>query len=201
MKKALRIMLPLVALILVAGFLFNCAQPESSARHKLDNLLGEPSEHMPPPAASEEAPASPDWFNKPNFLGFTMPEAVNVQETGSAYVLRVPIANPGDADQVQVNVSSSRIEVSGQTGSKHGNSSSSSSFFQSFTTSQAVLPNKMTKKVEKKGEQNQLVITIPKDPQAPHAAKALPATPLPDLQSPQEDLESTPLDDEPHKVI
>jgi HSP20 family molecular chaperone IbpA len=197
MKNPLRIVLPLIALILVAGFLFNCAQPESSARQKLDNLLGDAREQMPP-STSEEAPALPDWFRNPNFLGFSVPEAVNVQETANAYVLRIPIANPGDADQVQVNVSPSRIEVSGQTGSKHGNSSSSSSFFQSFATSQTVLPDKMTKKVEKAGEQNRLVVTIPKDPQA--SAKSLPATPLPNLQTPQ-DPESAPLDDEPHKVI
>lgn len=199
MKRPLRIVLPLIALILVAGFISGCAQPESPARQKLDNLLGQTPEQSPP--SVETAPVAPDWFNKPNFLGFPIPEAVNVQEMANAYILRIPVASPGDADQVKINVSPSRIEVSGQTGSKHGNSSSSSSFFQSFTTSQPVLPNKMTKNVEKKGEQSQLVITIPKDPQASRSAKSLPATPLPDLQTSPEGLESTPMDGEPHKVI
>jgi hypothetical protein len=206
MKNAMRIMLTLAALILMTGLLaLNWTHHESSARQKLDNLLGKTPEPLP---LAEEAQALPDWFDKPNLFGFSLPKTgVRVQETAEAYILRVPVATPGDADQVQVNVSPGRIEVSGQTGSQHGNMRSSSSFFQSFTTSQPVLPQKMSKKVEKNGEQNELVITIPKSGQAnkmePQATSPAPPDLSPSRERQlQEELErDNPFDDQPHQVI
>lgn len=210
MNSTLRMMLTLTALILIAG-LQGCSwtRHESSARQKLDNLLGQAPESVPlaPIPQAEEAQRLPDWFGKPSLFGLPMPKAgVNVQETAEAYILRVPVATPGDADQVQVNVTPDRVEVSGQTGSQQGNLRSSSSFIQSFTTSQPVVPQKMSRKIEKVGEQNELVITIPKSgaskagPQA--ASPALPDMPATKQRQLQEELEqASPFDDQPHQVI
>lgn len=161
MKKPMRTLLTLAALVLMVALLsFNWMRHESSARQKLDSLLGQTSEPLP---QIQDAQAFPDWFNDSSPFGFPMPKSgVEIQETPQAYILHISIADPKDADQVQVNVSPNRIEVSGQTGSKQGNMQSTSSFFQSFSTSQPVIPEKMSRKIEKNGSQDQLVITIPK---------------------------------------
>lgn len=179
-----------------------CVVQESPARHKLDQMLGQASEQ----------PSESDWPGlqmpqMPNLLDMAMLQAVDVQETAKAYVLRIPLASAKDADQVQVNVSPNRIEVSGQTGSKHGAAAMTSSFMQSFTTSQTVIPSQMSRKIEKQGDKDTLVVTIPKDahaplnPEQPVLPKAQTSEPLPNVPMDGDASEDLPLNDGSHRVI
>ncbi len=178
-------------ILLASSLAFNLRQSvgQMAAREKLDNLLGQDNpEDSPPVVAPEdqnpfEAPqASPNQpGNQPenmengqlepptitggSFFGLPMPlsgTGVDVQELADKYVLRIPLTDPQDASSVKLNVSPHRIEVSGQTGSKENGATVNSSFMQSFTTSQEVNPDRISRHTEKHGENTELVVTIPK---------------------------------------
>jgi len=206
---------------------------EMAARQKLDNVLGPNDENLPgpdinpfakdfsphepvsPPAAktpSENGPILPGFPNipglatLPNPLGGMLDNGVDVKESAEAYVIKVPINNPDDARNVKVNVETHHIEVSGQTGHQENGASFSSSFMQSFSTSQALLPEKMTQKTEKKGNRTELVITIPKKERSqpnrqtpPATAQPAPADDTPD-SSPDEN-NNLPIQESEHRVI
>lgn len=150
---------------------------EVSARHKLDEILGPKTGNLFP----DNSPALPDpsmpdmnlpeppalgQLDAPNsFFGFNIPmpkSGVEVKETPQAYELRIPLADPENESSIKLNVDPHRIEVAGQTGSKSGGAQITSSFMQSFSTSSEVLPDKISRKTEKKGDNTELVITIPK---------------------------------------
>jgi hypothetical protein len=182
-----------------------------AARQKLDNLLGQADEQPLPPVSPfipDERPAplaSAPPPEPPGFLGLPIPNpmsmsgipdsGVEVQESPTGYVLRIPLTNPAEARNVKVNVSANHIEVSGKIGRQEQGVSFTSSFVQSFSTSQPVLPNKVTQKTEKNGAKTELVIRIPKQstgssniaPQPPPAPQA-PAAP----QAPQENMPDDP---------
>lgn len=180
-----------------------------AARQKLDNMLGQADDETlsnngsPFPAypAPNNGPAPNNNINpQPNqspsqsqgFMGLPIPNpmtsmgdsGVQVQESPEDYVLQIPLVNPADAQNVKVNVTAHHIEVSGNIGRREQNVTFTSSFLESFSTSQTVLPEKMTKKTEKVGTQSILVITVPKKhtnqpnlappppPEAPIAPKA-----------------------------
>jgi hypothetical protein len=179
MSKRRNILLGLLAgLILIPVLLlvvFHHATDESAvAREKLDQVLGqgqpslphlEDSMPSPPPDATLPPPSTLPDNNGGTFFGLPLPlpqTGVKVEETPDSYVLRIPLADPKDASSVKLNVTPNRIEVSGQTGSKADGASITSSFMQSFTTSQEVLPGQVTRRTEQNGEDTEMVITIPK---------------------------------------
>ena len=197
----------------VALFIFvQHNETESVARQKLDSLLGQADETIPDqtepfipyprPQTHPNPPGNAQPQQEPGFLGLPIPSlmqgmadsSVNVQESPTQYVLRIPLINPADAKNVKVDVSPNRIEISGKIGRQDQGASYTSSFMQSFSTSQTVLPEKMTQKTEKTGDKTELVITIPKKPgaqpnynppptpEAPIAPQA-PESPLPDEES------------------
>jgi len=154
---------------------------EMAAREKLDSLLGQADETLPdetgPFTPYPSAPPAPSTGNStqnpPGFMGLPIPNpmpggmpdsGVSVEESPQAYVIHVPLVNPADAHNVKVNVTPHHIEVSGNIGRREQNVTFSSSFVQSFSTSQTVLPEKMTQKTVKIGTQTELVITVPKKP-------------------------------------
>lgn len=161
---------------------------DMAARQKLDNVLGQAEESSPEtsPFTPYEPPAPPAPSTTPSappgFPGFPltnptagMPDSgVDVQEYPTEYVLRIPLTNPADARNVKVNVTPHHIEVSGKIGRREQGVSFTSSFVQSFSTSQTVLPNKVTQKTEKNGAKTDLVITIPKAHGGPSNAAPLP---------------------------
>jgi HSP20 family molecular chaperone IbpA len=193
MKFPVRTVLTLAALILIGMLCCRWLLPESSARQKLDALLGQELE------LSAEPSMSPDWPSDfGSLFNFSFPSAsVDVQETAQAYVIRVPLAEPGDADRVQVNVTPGRVEISGQSGGRTDAGISTSSFFQSFTV-KPVLPEKMTKTVEKQGSENVLVITIPKRSQV--TGQRDEAVPYEEDSRPG-DFAPSPFDGQQHHVI
>ncbi len=176
---------------------------ETAARHKLDNLLSQSS--APP---SVFIPQPPEPRRLPDFsrlFGLGLPETgVKVEETATSYVLRVPLADPNDATQVQLDVTPNRIAISGQTGRRDNGLSVTSSFMQSFATSQEVLPDQISRATEKSGEQTELVITIPKKadatPSAKTPSKSETETPTPSPELPPQ-LPKELLDNRPHRVI
>lgn len=167
-------------LILIAGLIglltaatllyfgFHDAPRELAARRHLNDLLGQANANEPEQEPGQEPEGFPAFPSLPPgndnlFFGLPMPTTeVDVEETASSYVLRVPLASPEDSDSVKLNVNPHRIEVSGQTGSKEGSSSMTSSFMQSFSTSQEVLPDQVQRSTEQNGDRTELVITIPK---------------------------------------
>lgn len=150
---------------------------DTAARHKLDRLLGQTEDAWPDldPAQQSDPQQSQQPEQEPStglpslqggsFFGMPMPlsgAGVDVQELADKYVLRIPLADPQDASSVKLNVDPHRIEVSGQTGSKRDGTTVSSSFLQTFSTSQEVLPDRVSRKTEQNGSDTELVITIPK---------------------------------------
>jgi|GEM_PF-3000118 len=182
----------LAGFILLASLLaFNLHQSigQTAAREKLDSLLGQDNPEDSPPIATPEtqnpfeppqaSPNPPDTqsgnlengqpelpgITGGSFFGMPMPlsgAGVDVQELADKYVLRIPLADPQDASSIKLNVSPHHIEVSGQTGSKENGATVNSSFMQSFTTSQEVNPDRISRHTEKNGENTELVVTIPK---------------------------------------
>ncbi|MCE3233842.1 MAG: hypothetical protein K0Q50_22 [Vampirovibrio sp.] len=229
MNKQKKILLSALAGVLLLAFLFG-ANPfqspgESAARQKLDHLLGQADESLPnldseqqaeqqsqPP--EQEPSAGLPGLQGGSFFGMPMPlsgAGVDVQELSDKYVLRVPLADPQDASSVKLNVSPHRIEISGQTGSKRDGASITSSFMQSFSTSQEVVPDRISKRTEQNGDEAELVITIPKKRNAP-ADEEIPGLNGPDSAGNQNELPSdentiprdpnaNPLDGVENKVI
>ncbi len=180
----------LILVLSLTGFLvltalmylkFDAVSEETETRQKLNELLGEEqpldrSNDAPElaPLKSESAPATeaepqaikPEaGLPSPSDLlfGFPTPQSdVGVEETSANYVIRVPLASEADSSSVKLNVTPHQIEISGQTGSQENGKSVQSSFMQTFTTSQEVLPDQVHRLTEKHGEQTELVITIPK---------------------------------------
>jgi hypothetical protein len=185
---------------------------ELAARDKLDSLLGQADETLPadnipftpyPSAPAAPAPSTPpsgsgtpNGSSQPPGAGLGLPilnpfaggipdSGVDVQESPTAYVLRIPLLNAEDAHNVKANVTPHHIEISGNIGRREQNATYTSSFVQSFSTSQTVLPEKMTQKTVKSGDKTELVITIPKkqsgqpslSPSAPPPAPAAPTAP------------------------
>jgi len=216
----------LLALTVALFLLVQHHESESAARQKLDTLLGQADETLPDQTdpfvpypkthPNSQAPANPQIGSSPapqsqGFLGLPIPNpmesmpdsGVNVQESPTEYVLRIPLVNPADAKNVKVDVSPHRIEVSGKVGRQEQGVSFTSSFMQSFSTSQVVLPDKMTQKTVKVGDKTELVITIPKKPggqpnlNPPPAPEAPLAPQAPDESLPDDN--STPSGE--HRVI
>ncbi len=190
-KAALLFFAGLLTLVLWSLLGLSNHTEETAARQKLDNLLGQadtlpfaengPSERIPLDAPNEnpnETPNTTDPLGSnplasapPGFLGLPIPNplagnvpdsGVDVQEYAANYVLRIPLTDPADARNVKVNVTPHHIEVSGKIGRREQSVSFSSSFVQSFSTSQTVLPDKVTQAIQKTGSKTELVITVPK---------------------------------------
>lgn len=157
------------ALLLAVTLLWQGSSPNEARQH-LDNLLGQANANGPeaePAPETPTAPALPDPLKLPemenSIFGMPVPTTdIMVEETSSAYVLRVPLAKPEDSTAIKVEVSPHRIEVSGQTGSQSEGQTVSSSFMQTFSTSQEVVPGQVHRQTEQNGKQIELVITIPK---------------------------------------
>ena len=135
------------------------------------NLQAPPENPNNTPNATEPLGSDPLASEPPGFLGLPIPNplagnvpdsGVDVQEYAANYVLRIPLTDPVDARNVKVNVTPHHIEVSGKIGRREQGVSFSSSFMQSFSTSQAVLPDKVTQAIQKTGSKTDLVITVPK---------------------------------------
>lgn len=169
-KVLLTVLAGLMLLVVLFSFNLIPTSGEQAARQKLNNLLGQGSDELPElepdqPQSAPEEPGSLPGVNGGSFFGMPMPlsgAGVDVQELADKYVLRIPLADSKDASSVKLNVEPHRIEVSGQTGAKQNGASVSSSFLQSFTTSQEVLPDHISRRTEQDGETTELVITIPK---------------------------------------
>jgi hypothetical protein len=202
MSKQRKILLIILAgvIVITLGLIMGLRQGshELAARHKIDSLLGQanddvfPEDTSPftPYSAAPATPPSPNSTASPLLAG--IPDSgVDVQESSTAYVIRIPLLTAEDARNVKVNVTPHHIELSGNIGRQQQNVIYSSSFVQSFSTSQTVLPEKMTQKTYKIGSQAELVITIPKKqgnqpnlspPPAPVAPTAPKATGEPFLE-------------------
>lgn len=216
MNKSRKILLGLLAGFIVIATLLvlvmRQATGEYSAREKLNQMLGQTQPDLQnsdeaPPMPPPEAPPLPNNSGGSFFgLPLPMPQAgVDVQETNSSYILRIPLADPKDASSIKLNITANRIEVSGQTGSKENGTSVTSSFMQAFTTSQEVLPGQVSRRTEKNGDNTQMVITIPKKQPGPGDDSQPPNTESP--QQPQPDnnelppAPQNPLDGVENKVI
>jgi hypothetical protein len=175
MSKRRKILLGLLAgLVLLSTLLLIAVwhtTGDMTARQTLDHVLGQSQPSLPdlddntPLVPLEDtSPVLPDDHGG-SFFGLPLPipqASVKVQETADSYILRIPLADPKDASSIKLNVTPNRIEVSGQTGTKENGASVTSSFMQSFTTSQEVLPGQITRKTEPHGNNTDVVITIPK---------------------------------------
>lgn len=156
------------ALLLAVTLLWQGSSPNDARQH-LDNLLGQASANGPEAEAAPQAaaPSLPDPLKFPDLENsiFGMPVSttdIMVEETSSAYVLRVPLAKPEDSSAIKVEVSPHRIDVSGQTGSQSDGQTVSSTFMQTFSTAQELVPGQVHRQTEQNGKQTELVITIPK---------------------------------------
>lgn len=169
-------------ILLVLAVLQFSGSRERQARHTLDRMLegadSAPEQSLPdaagPPGNSPHAQRDQeDGWSIPGFGGhggglFDMPfsalgdTGVEVRETPDRYILRVPVTKPGDADSIRLNVAPHRIEVSGQSGSGKEGAMVRSSFMQSFSTSDEVLPGAVQRRTEKRNDRTELVIIIPK---------------------------------------
>ncbi len=175
MSQRRSILLALLAGILLLVFFSRQPEQMQDARRKLDNVLGPSSSEHLPDLSQEAAPPR----SLGNFFGFNIPmpdTGVDVQETPTAYLLKVPLAQASDADSIRLQVRPHRIEITGQSGRRQGGASVSSSFMQSFTTRQEVLPGKVSRKTESHGDAQTLVITIPK--KTPGTVSSPPASPF-----------------------
>lgn len=167
MKHRRLILATSAVLIFLGAFVFSPRGHGQAARQKLDNMLGPTKELFPTPLnRSMPEPLAEGGTHLDlgpfGLLQHLMPKSVDVQENADAYILRIPVASADDADQVLLSVMPDRIEVSGMTGSRKAGATMNSSFMQSFTTSQPVLPNQVTRQIQKDGSQSVLVVTIPK---------------------------------------
>jgi hypothetical protein len=186
-----RLVLLIAGLLLLAGvgvglFLFRQA---GAARERIVQALGEPAGApymLNDPAIRPQPQAIPDWSAPPEEQQAPSPGGelsnglplsdllsaaggVSVRETESAYEIRVPLADAEDAERVTLDVTPHHIRVSGQTGvqADEGHTPSpgvsvTSSFLQSFDTSREVLPDQVSRRLERDGSQLELMITIPK---------------------------------------
>lgn len=188
-------LLGLIALLVVGSLFFTRGDShEQAARQKLDSVLGTDSNsgnlsELPPAqnpgGPDSNAPMLPPGWDLSNM--FHMPDVgVQVQETPQAYTLRIPLADPKDESSVKLSVNPHHIEVSGQSGTQKDGASMTSSFMQSFTTASELLPDKISKKQEKKGSQTELVITIPKKNPGQSASPNRPTDIPPALPAPEQ---------------
>jgi len=194
-------------LLLQAG----CGSPEArrdddKARQKLDQILGDEEQDSAPgtqrnrdesahlnPHTPQAAPqgedsedpltmpfskAFPSWLDQVATMG---QPSIQVVETNTAYEIRIPVQQPQDANDVQVNVSPHRIEIAGQIhyGEKEASFQGSSSFMKGFNTSSEVLPNKVQRQVKK----NLLLVTVPKKTPSLSVKKTTQAMPKPTLKN------------------
>ncbi len=163
------------AALLLAVTLLWQGSSSNDARQHLDNLLGQANANGPEAEAAPEAeatpeaaaPSLPDPLKFPDLENsiFGMPVSttdIMVEETSSAYVLRVPLAKPEDSSAIKVEVSPHRIDVSGQTGSQSDGQTVSASFMQTFSTAHELVPGQLHRQTEQNDKQTELVITIPK---------------------------------------
>lgn len=185
------ILLSVLLALLIVLFPKRGDAQDRSARERLDQLLGQDQPRlqdlMPavpmlpqlPPQLSPERLAEEPFFKAfPDFQSLIqkLPHAVEVIETPQAYQLKVPVASEAEAEKVQVKVLPHQIEVSGES----GQGGMTSHFMQSFTTSQAVDPDRIKRELQ--GQQ--LVITIPKKTggAALEPSTPVPFTPLPEVK-------------------
>lgn len=162
---------------------FSNSTDEQLAEKRLDELL-------PPTQPEPQQELNTDPFfglpdiaeQAPEFLKKSMGQPnIDVQETTTAYQIRVEMANQKDMESVQVNVLPRRIEITGQTsfGGESG-FKGTSSFMKSFATRTEVLPNALKRTQNDK----HLVFTIPKKvasapPEKPNAKQDTPSIPSP----------------------
>lgn len=169
-------------------------QPDHAQRHR-EEESARPHAPAPQAAPSQEddsedpltmpfSKAFPSWLDQMTSMG---QPSIQVAETNSAYEIRIPIQQPDDARDVQVNVSPHHIEISGQVryGQQDAAFQGSSSFLKGFNTSSEVLPNKVQRQIKK----NLLLVTIPKKTPSLSPVKKQPkATPKPkDVYPPDAD--------------
>lgn len=188
MKRRRLIPIALTVIVLMAALLtftnLNTHQVEHQARQKLDSLLGQQTQ---PPLPLEEEPERfpPQGFqpvmpNRDNQemessneldlsngqlpgLPFLIPKtSVDVQESPDQYTLRVPLAAAEDAHEIRLQVEPHHVEISGKTGTRHEGAMMTTSFMQSFSTSEELLPDKVRKKTEQHDDLTEMVIIIPK---------------------------------------
>ena len=235
MNKRRKILLIVIAgAIALFAFLLNGLRHGSTdlaARQKLDQALGpegslENNAEASPftPDRPANPPAEDPLDNQlatapPGFMGLPIPNpmsmspgvpdsGVDVQEYPGEYVVRIPLTTAADAHNVKVNVTPHHIELSGKIGRREQGVSFTSSFVQSFSTSQTVLPEKMTQKTIKNGDKLELVVTIPKQhtgqanasPLPPPAPEA-PAAPKPPEEIIPDNNDTAPSSDPGHRVI
>jgi hypothetical protein len=203
------LLLSLIGLLTLGGVLFwvsHAHRENRIARERLDQLLAQRPNELTDPMLRPQQPGfpetpdinagpQPDPLNEAQrlFNGMQIPmpnTGVMVQETEDRYILRIPIAEAEDADSVVANVGPNHIEVSGQTGTKRNDTSITSSFMQSFNTTQEVMPDKVSRTLERKDNQMELVITIPKK----HPGMA-PSHPQTFSEEPDANAWSSPADD------
>lgn len=113
-------------------------------------------------------------FPKINHMQLQSP-SIQIQETPDVYLVKIPVNNPSDAKNVQVQVAPHHIQISGQIANRNNdNFYSSSSFMQSFSTTAELDANR----VQKKMEGDILIVTISKKHEAASRnLKVLPTVP------------------------
>jgi hypothetical protein len=150
--------------------------PESLAPES-DPFSDLPEPNLPPEANSQvpDARLGEDLNNSLNEMLSQLPDipnkqasqgGVSVKDTSEAIVIEVPVKDQQAAQKIEVKASPNWVQVSGQAevslpgvGGK-----SISTFMRSFSSSDTLLPEKMTRKVfmDKTTGQNKLVVRIPK---------------------------------------
>ncbi len=181
----------LLAIILILGgiALFTSKHQDDQTRNRLTSMLhdSDQPESIPSPqpggmnAPMPEQPQAGFPFRFPSLAqgGMTLLSNLaggpHLEETRQSYILRVPLSEESDARAISLQVNPHHVDISGETGTHSGNSQSSSSFMQSFDTAQAVVPGKVTKKIERSGNSLSLLITIPKQTASTPTQQASPS--------------------------
>ena len=151
-----------------------------SAQEKLDQLFGSNHglpERQTPSNQAESKPSSPlkqsldramdrmspfegmgDLLSKPLERAFAQPE-VQIHETPEQIELRIPLDNPEDEKNIEVNVKPNGVQVLGRFTSGNGKGFSSSTTFMRFFGSSAPLD---PQHVRRQVTQDMLMVVIPK---------------------------------------
>lgn len=166
-----------ISLVLGSGWLwFGVRQAETDAARErvaqalgLPNALNDPTLSRPLQQQPELPESSELPFGQPGqaFDGLSSAlgssdNGVSVEETETAYQVHIPLAEASDASKVTVNVAAHHVQVSGQTGVHQRDTTITTTFMQSFSTSQEVLPEKVSRQIVKNGAQLELLVTVPK---------------------------------------
>lgn len=120
------------------------------------------------------------------FFQIPMAQNVDVNETRNAYVITVPLAHEADAEQVQVNATGQRVQISGKMTMMSADGKhpvGTTQFFKTFTAPQPLDASKIERTLTETPQGQALVITLPKlhsgaaVPSAPPRTRPAPATP------------------------